>query len=360
MNLIKQDTVAICYYSSDYYAPYTGISMYSLCKTNVGVDFDIYCIDTGISDENKAKMNKMAEEFNRNLTFLDFKEIEDYIKNELKLPICSGSYATYIKIFPEKIFGDKGKILFMDGDTIIDGSLKELMELDMSDSVFAAAKVSLITENRVYERNDLNNLRYKYALKFHDFGYRNIGVFLINLEKWNEVNLGEKILDTQKRYGEDIQRGADVPYDEMILNLTALDYQDTVHVQDFSPIYNSTVHNIPYKRGYEVNMRCGYISEKDFNDAFYNPVVIHYCIFKPWYVDAYSKHKSKVGKYKKVSPWPDAFEENLYKTWTDRYWGNFIHRLDSEKKQDKWIAFGHWMIRTYHKLFDRLLAKKAN
>lgn len=327
--------------------------MYSLCKNNVGVPFDLYCIDTGICDENKNKMLGMADKFDRSLTFVDFKEIEDYIKNELKLPICSGSYATYIKIFPDRIFGNKGKILFMDGDTIIDGSLKELIDMDISDSVYAAAKVSLITENRVYDRNDLNNLRYKYALKFSEFGYCNIGVFLINLEKWNEVDFGAKILETQKKYGDDIQRGADVPYDEMILNLTALDYQDTIPVKEFSPIYNSTVHNIPYKRGLEVNMRCGYIKEQDFNDAFYHPVVIHYCIFKPWYTDAYSKHKSKVGKYRRVSPWPDAFREKLYKTWMDRYWGNFIHRLDSEKKQDWFIAFGHNIIRTYHKWFKK-------
>ena len=336
----------ICYYSSDYYAPYTGISMYSLCKNNQDVDFMLHCIDTGISDENKEKMLRLAESFGKTLVFHDYSKLEDYIKNDLKLPLCGGSYATYIKVFPEKIFPDAEKILFMDGDTIINGSIKELLETDIDPYVFAAVKVPLINESRIYDIDNSDNLRFQYGKKFFNTGYYNIGIFYANLKRWKEVDFGAQIMKMKDEHLDIISKAKDVPIDEMLLNLAALEHKDENYALALPSIYNATAHNFPHHRALKAALRCGYIDKADFNRAYYHPVIIHYCIFKPWFTDCYTRYKKTVKKYRAESPWPDAFTEKMYDTPINVYFGKMVHACQFEWAMALLRVIGHFFLRT--------------
>ena len=323
--------VDICYYSSDFYAPYTGISMYSLLKNNIGLDFRLNCIDSGISPENKRKMHELAARFGKELIFHDYTLLESYIRDELKLPICNGSYATYIKVFPNKIFKDSEKVLFIDGDTIVNGPLDELFELDMTDRVFAAAKVPLINESWVYDEDREDNLRLQYQKCFKDFGYFNIGIFLVNIKKWAEVDFGAQIMDASDEHLHIISRVNDIPIDEMLINLAALKKSEERYVAPLPPRFNSTVHNLPYRRGSKAALRCGYIDREEYKDAYFNPVIIHFCIFKPWYTDAYTPYRGLMKKYRAESPWPDAFTEKMQKTLPKKIFMKFFYPMQSEK-----------------------------
>lgn len=350
--------VNICYYSSDFYAPYTGISMYSLCKNNQDFEFRLHCIDTGISEKNKQKMRDVACEFGKELIFHDYKVLEGFIRDELKLPECSGSYATYIKIFPDKIFTDIDSILFMDGDTIINGSLKELFDIDLDPYVFAAVKVPLINERWVYEENRSDNIRLQYALKFQNIGYYNIGVFYANLKRWAEVDFGSKILATKEEHLAKMSSAHDVPIDEMMMNLAVLEHLDENYVYPLSPVFNAVSHNIPFHRGRKAALMCGYIDAALFDKAFYHPIIIHYCIFKPWFTDSYTRYKKEVKYYKALSPWPDAFEDRLYKTPTQKFFGKFIYSLPCEWMMQMAIPLGHCVLRNAVKvknLWKRLI-----
>lgn len=343
---MAQTTIEICYYSSDFYAPYTGISMYSLCKNNEGLDFQIGCIDTGISDINKKKMQQLAAEFGRTIVFHDFSALESYIRDELKLPLCNGSYATYIKVFPDRIFKDVERILFMDGDTIIRASIRPLLEMNIDSYVFAATKVSLINEKWVYKENRPDNLRLQYSLKFKDAGYYNIGVFYANLRRWAEVDFGSQIMAMKEQHLSTISQAPDVPIDEMLINLAALAHKNEKYVLPVPAIFNSTVHNIPHYRALRANLCCGYIEKASFNKAYYAPVVIHYCIFKPWYTDTYSPFRRVLEYYKARSPWPDAFTDKLYKTIPEKFFGKVVYSMPTESMMQFTIRLGHFYLRT--------------
>lgn len=323
-------TYDICYYSSDYYAPYTGISMYSLLENNKDLELRIHCIDSGISAINKEKMQKMVDSYGKQLLFHDYTNLEQYIKNDLRLPICNGSYATYIKVFPEKIFTDCEKILFIDGDTLIVGSIRPLFEMDLTDKVFSAAKVSLINEAWVYKQDDPTNLRLKYSHKFDKLGYFNIGIFLVNLKKWEEVAFGSKIMKAADEHLSTITKVDDIPIDEMLINLAVLKEENRSLVCPFSAVYNCVTHNIPFKRAWNVNKICGYIQKDDFTVAYFNPVIIHFCIFKPWFLDAYSPYYPLLRRYQKNSPWPDAFAERKYHTLPQKIFGRFFYPMQNE------------------------------
>ena len=358
--------VDICYYSSDFYAPYTGISMYSLCKNNRDLEFRLNCIDTGISEENKAKMQQVADQFGKELVFHDYKRLEAFIRDELQLPICNGSYATYIKVFPDKIFTESDRVLFVDGDTIIDGSIRELLDTDIDDYVFAAAKVPLINEARVYEENDPNNVRLEYALKFRDSGYYNIGIFYCNLKRWGEENFGEKVLATKEAHMARMTSVEDVPIDEMMMNLAVLENPEKHYAREIPAIFNSTNHNFPHHRAKKAALLCGYIDGKEFDRAYYHPTIIHYCVFKPWFTDGYTRHKGKIRQYKKESPWPDAFEDRMYKTPTELWFGKWVHSMPTEWLMQMMIMLGHLCLRTrarvrawWHGIREKAAARAA-
>ena len=336
--------VDICYYSSDFYAPYTGVSMYSLCKNNADLDFRLNCIDTGISEENKNKMREVANRFHRGLLFHDFSKLESFIRDELNLPICNGSYATYIKVFPDKIFQNADRILFMDGDTIINGSIKAIFEADLDPYVFAATKVSLINERHVYA-DEPKSLRLQYSLLFHGTGYYNIGVFYANLKRWKEVDFGDQIMKMRDLHLASMSQANDVPIDEMLINLAALAHLDEHYVLPLPAIYNSTAHNIPHYRAWKANRCCGYLDKKSFDEAYYHPVIIHYCIFKPWFIDTFSPHRKIMKKYIAESPWPDAFTDTMYKTIPEKFFGKLIYRMPSESLMVFGIRCGHLFLR---------------
>lgn len=357
--MLPTKPVDICYYSSDFYAPYTGISMYSLCKNNQDVPFRLNCIDTGISEENKDRMRRMADSFGREMLFHDFHALEAFIRDELELPICNGSYATYIKVFPDRIFHDTDRILFMDGDTIINGSIKPLLEADLEGHVFAATKVALINEQWVYKENRPDNLRLQYALKFKGSGYYNIGIFYANLKRWKEVDFGEQIMEMRRQHLDIISTAPDVPIDEMLINLAALAHLDEHYVLPVPAIYNSTSHNIPHYRALKANLLCGYIEKEAFNQAYYHPIIIHYCILKPWYTDAYCPYRGVLNRYVAQSPWPDAFHDTLYKTFTQKFFGKFVYTMPTEWLMQLVIRMGHFALRTRGKLKNKWAALRA-
>ncbi|MCR5186718.1 MAG: hypothetical protein K6D97_06360 [Clostridia bacterium] len=320
----------ICYYSSDYYAPYTGISMYSLLNNNYNLDIRLHCIDFNISKENKIKMSNLAKHYKKELFFHEANKIESIIRDEMQLPDCNGSYATYIKFFPELFFSKSDKLLFIDGDTIIDGSIQELVDMDMSEYIFSAVRVSLINESWIYKENDPNNLRYIYSLKFHDTGYYNIGIFLVNPQKWKELNFGQRIIDEMSEHLELISKVDDIPIDEMLLNLAAQKSDIISRVYSLSTVYNCIAHNIPFSRAVKVNQLCGYIDMDDFKKGYFNPIIIHFCIFKPWFTDTFSRFYYLVDKYRRESPWPDAFTMKKYKSISQKIYSRFFYPMENE------------------------------
>ncbi|MBR1842185.1 MAG: hypothetical protein IJ788_02800 [Oscillospiraceae bacterium] len=62
----------ILYACDDNYAPYTGISMTSLFENNKAQDvITVYCAGMQVSENNISKMKALAEQYGRNIVFLD-------------------------------------------------------------------------------------------------------------------------------------------------------------------------------------------------------------------------------------------------------------------------------------------------
>ena len=170
------------------------------------------------------------------------------------------------------------KCLFLDADLIADKDITELYNINIDNFYMGAVADQFpLTENCWAKRLDLAK----------NYRYVNTGVILVNLKKWREENIENKLCENVIKYANLLQ----FP-DQDTLNITLQD-----KVKNISHIYNA----MPVQN---------YLVEKEKKEAFNNPVIIHWAGYrKPWiYSDAnYSEY---FWKYARMTPF---YEEIIYK-----------------------------------------------
>ena len=117
----------VLYQFDNNYAPYAGISMLSLCENNKDIGaINIYCAAMDVAKENIQMLNATVEKYNRKIIYMNVQSSLEQIRKMDARP-WNGSLATWIKIFIIKeLIGKIDTLLYIDSDTLIVGSLKEL------------------------------------------------------------------------------------------------------------------------------------------------------------------------------------------------------------------------------------------
>lgn len=166
----------VLYAADNNYAPFLGISVFSLLENNVDIDaITIYAVLDNVSDENKNRLSQLVREYKRELITVDAAEF-NMLMETLKVPKYRGSYATHFRKFFYKIIKDDvERLLYLDSDTLVTGSLKPLLQLDMT-----TACAAVVLDALAY--------RYKQLLGFGvDEPYFNAGVTLIHVPNWKKI-----------------------------------------------------------------------------------------------------------------------------------------------------------------------------
>lgn len=171
------------YASDDNYAPYMGISMYSLLANNSKY-FDrihIYVLDNGIKKKNCSLLKKQANVFDN--VVLSFHNVSckiDEIKPKHETGWSSSIFGRY---FIDDIIEDGvDKILYLDCDTIVNNPLNELIDIDVSDYYAAGVTDGLTCQQK------------EYLGLADDWKYVNSGVLLINVGKWKKDGICERLV----------------------------------------------------------------------------------------------------------------------------------------------------------------------
>lgn len=176
----------ICFSSDDNYVEQVGVAIASILK-NSGKEenFKFYILDGGISELSKDNLKKLKQIKDFEISYLsvnlkDFKncpllkDFSDEHKNyHVTLP-------TYFRFKLPSLLPDVDKILYLDGDLVVIGSLGELYNTELSDAYVAMALDSG-NENEA-ERLGLTT-------------YCNAGVMLINLKSWRDNQVEAKLFD---------------------------------------------------------------------------------------------------------------------------------------------------------------------
>ncbi|MEA4957709.1 General stress protein A [bioreactor metagenome] len=334
--------INIVYSSDENFVPYLSVSLISFLEHNYS-DFDkivFYILDNGILDRSKEKLKILCEDFGSELYFIATSDIEN--KYNIKLDLGSRDsnsypFSAYSRLFLSTLLDvDIKKVLYLDADSLVVGSFKELWEEDIS-SYLCAGVLDIINPVTKIESMIIGR---------EDDPYINTGVLLINLDKWRFDNVEKKFIDFIEKYNDFNFLHAD----QSVLNAV---FTDKSKILILNPEFNVTLslYELEYKN-ISKYVVFDYYSKNVVEKAKKNPILHHatttFYWGRPWvlgnikipYYDLYKKYAEKSPfkdriyiKGKKLSL-NEKFSEFLIKRVSPSF---FIFLLKKKKKLNNFI-----------------------
>lgn len=297
MNMYDPAVAHIVYASDDNFAEILGVSLVSLYENSKDMDdIVVYVLDSGITDDNKQKLLSVCETYKRrNVIFIHGKNISERLS--MNVAADRGSLSQYARLFVSSDLPQGLKrVLYLDCDIVVKESVRELWNLDLHGKTIGALMDAF---SKHYRRN--------IDLESDDIMF-NSGVMLIDLEKWRQDNVEEKLLKFIKARNGRIQQG-----DQGALN--AVLSHDTYC---FEPRFNSVTifYDFTYREMLIYRRPPEFYSEEQIREATENPSIIHFTTSflskRAWMKGCEHQYVGEWLRYKKLSSWKDTplWEDN--------------------------------------------------
>lgn len=235
------------------YIPYLNVMLTSLLDSNPGEKFNVYLLHSSLEDADVATTRAILGE-NGELILVDAAQID------LEGAPTTSRYPKeiYYRIFAAKYLPrELERVLYLDPDLVVNGRIRPLYELELGESLFAAASHTGPLLHKVNElRLDMDE----------ESLYINSGVMLMNLEKLRE----EQDLEAVFRFIEKRKNFLMLPDQDIISSL----YGSRIYALD-TYRYNMTERLYQLHAPFEHTLNLRWVEE--------NAVIIHYCgRNKPW------------------------------------------------------------------------------
>lgn len=184
--MFEKNEIAICFSSSDYFAPIMSVALASLVKnTSLFYNYDIIILITDMSYDNMHLLNRIvAHKPNIHLRFINVqKAIDDY---RLSLSNHYTKFTFYRLLIP-KMMQAFEKILYLDSDLVVNHDVAELYQTDIQDYLLAATRdltvyCWMLLEKKAVFRRYMD----EYCGLTVPGSYMQGGVSLYNIKKFNE------------------------------------------------------------------------------------------------------------------------------------------------------------------------------
>ncbi|MCF7521457.1 glycosyltransferase [Neisseria sp. ZJ106] len=255
-----------------YYAKQVETTLKSICCHNRDVDFYLL---------NRDFPSEWFETISAHLALLGSTISNIYVSNETIADFDTyphiNSEATYFRYFiPELI--DEDKVLYLDCDLVVNGSLNDFFRLDLGNAFVAAVKDPIAVE---------------YHQQENEF---NAGVLLINNALWRQEKICQKALDYTERNKQLIRNG-----DQEVLNVL------------FRGRWLSCSRNFNYQTGIEFMWHKAGKSPlmvDDFSRQL--PLVAHYSTAaKPWKPGDFQSSLHGLYVFYNTLAWTDIVEDKV-------------------------------------------------
>lgn len=239
-------TIHIALTFDDAYTQQSVVLMTSILHNkNEDEKIHFHILDGGLSSQCKSKIFEIK---NCEITFhlVNNKLFKNYKKKDY-YPVSM----LWSIILPDVIQLDK--LIYLDGDIIVNTSLRPLWELDLGDNYIAAVE-------------DANGQKYSKKFRINPWSrFFNSGVMVINCGKWRENNISKYAVEMAMQ-----NAGSAMGLDQNILNKL---FKGKVKFLDLK-------WNLQYC---PFSIWPSYKNEQQYKQAIENPAVIHYVgDFKPW------------------------------------------------------------------------------
>ena len=265
-------SINICFTSDNNYVRPLSCTIASILKnTSSETDLHIFILEHDISFENKNKI----------LSLKNIKDCEiSFIKIDSSIfcnfPDFKGSYITktaYFRFLVADLLKDIDKILYLDSDIIVLSQIEALFSEDITDFYIGAVE----DIGFYFDRACL--------IKSFDT-YVNSGVLLINLKKWRQDNISQKLFDVVEKYGYNL-----IYHDQTAINLVC---EGKIKILDLS--YNLQVFIF-----YQLSILLNHPLRKQLLQILKEPKIIHYTNNrKPW--NTYCPLRKYYLEYEKITP----------------------------------------------------------
>ena len=260
-------TMNVVYHCTDNYAFITGTSIVSLFENCKDIDeINVYIIENGFSTETKNKYLDLAAKYGRKMFFIPMPDVNSKYQLGLTSIKKKWLFDSYSRLFLDTILPPMDRVLYLDGDTLVLHSLKELWEMDLEDNCCAAALDCL--GEPYYDLFDLSNGK-----------YCNSGDILIDLLKWKEQHIADNVtsyVQQNKGYVFFMEQSVFNYVLQGKISYLSAKYNTSSIMQMFTP-----------KQLWKMRMPKYFYSESEICEAVKDPYIIHmtglfYVINKPW------------------------------------------------------------------------------
>lgn len=278
----------IAYSSDNNYVPFLGTSLYSLLENNMS-DFNtisIHILSNNITPTNKSHLENICSNFKSECVFYNMSDIKDRLKGIVVKTIAISAYARLF--LPEILPNDIPKIFYLDCDSIILGSFKELWKQPMEN-------------NLIFGVEDVIPTPFKQKMNMLPSDkYINSGMLPMNIELMRKENSYSKIMEFMNNYDGEIPH-----HDQGVINTLFHSRCKIIH-----PKYNCItpfflMNSEQLKTLYKMNL---YYSQKELNEATNKPIFGHLTqslITRPWFKNSKHPLTNKFLYYLNKTPWSD-------------------------------------------------------
>lgn len=286
----------ILYTVNNGFVPQLAAGICSVCENNQAEEqIHFYVFSLGITQENKGKIEKLAEKYGRSISIIEIQNMNEYL--DFEFDTLGWSPVILARLFMGKILPPEvERILYMDGDTVVVGSLKELWNTDLGDHVLGMSVEPTADRNR------------KNALGLENYYYHNSGVLLVDVKKWREVKAEELLIDFYRA-----KEGKLFAADQDAINGALKD-----KIYHLLPKYNfcNIYYQYPYRFLRKLIAPMSYFSKEEFDECVKHPVIIHYLgEERPWRRGNTHKYRDEFWKYLGMTDWKDMPQEEGWTTY---------------------------------------------
>lgn len=295
--------IVICT-DNNYIMP-SGVLFCSICENNKPENIIFHVIaDQSFSDASRQALSDIIKKYDKEIRFyqIDPSIFASFPIGRKDQPIHITLAAYYRLYLTELLPKELNKVLYLDGDIIVRGSLKDLWNTDIEN--YAVGVIPDLHEGSI---SNYNRLRYSPTL-----GYFNSGVLLINLQYWRENNILNDFLSYAKE------------------NYKALKFHDQ-DILNF--IFRNQKLRLPIKYNLQNEMLfkepdISWEYENELNEAIQNPIILHFTSrLKPWNKECDHPYKNEFFKYQNLTQWKGMPVQNRYKPSLKRYIKKILQKL---------------------------------
>ena len=205
------NTIPVFYACDDHFVKYAIVSIYSLIQ-NASKDrrYHLHILHTGISEEMQQQVMNLRQDH----VEISFDDVTEYLQTiSSRLPIRDYySKTTYFRLFIAEMFPEYDKAIYVDADTIVQGDISQLYDVDIQDAYLGACHEQAMIQANVF------GTYVEKVIGISRYNFFNAGLLLINCEQFRVSFVLDKFTDYLHYYD------FVVTQDEDYLNLICKDH----------------------------------------------------------------------------------------------------------------------------------------